>query len=202
MAAAELPTLTGHKHSLDLACKGQFVKLSRNAFEKLQLLYTDHAPTADGDHNHFEVAQGTDSSDSWKGMFRVLNLLLFTVQPPQAGQVAPACAFVNRLFVLLLRYKTIQVWMLVVWVASWPSGRIALILCCCQGHGFQAAAGPEVSCPYLILLTLPCLVASSLFTCCPVRCFACWRRRCAWHWSALHRHSTPTLDAIALHSRM
>ncbi|XP_075264765.1 uncharacterized protein LOC142356883 [Convolutriloba macropyga] len=91
MPKSELPILTVHKHSMDLHCRGQFVKLTGSALTKLQLLYQQNLPLADGQHALLE-----------------------------AGQESPQCAFTDRLFALLLRYKTIQ------------------------GHGFQAAAGPQV----------------------------------------------------------
>mmetsp|Transcript_8464 Transcript_8464/g.24271 ORF Transcript_8464/g.24271 Transcript_8464/m.24271 type:complete len:531 (+) Transcript_8464:145-1737(+) len=94
MSESEAPVLIGHKHSLDMRCHGQFVKLTLRAMTKLQLLYTRNAPLDDGAHEE--------------------------IQTPEAGQESPQSAFTNRLFALLLRYKTIQ------------------------GHGFQAAAGPEV----------------------------------------------------------
>ncbi len=55
MDKSQLPVLSGHIHSLDMQCRGQFVKLTFAAFEKLQLLYGRHTPLADGGHEVIQV---------------------------------------------------------------------------------------------------------------------------------------------------
>jgi len=94
--SARLPTLMGHKHSLDISCSGNFVKLTYLGLEKLKLLYTQNSPL--GDSHSQEDA----------------------IQEYEDGSTAQGSHFICRTFCLLLRYKIMQ------------------------GHGFQAAAGPEV----------------------------------------------------------
>lgn len=96
MTPAQLPALIAHKHSLDISCAGNFVKLTFLGLQKLQLLYSQHAPLCD--------------EENLDGIFK----------EPEVGSTTKASHFICRLFCLLLRYKIIQ------------------------GHGFQAAAGPEV----------------------------------------------------------
>lgn len=54
--SARLPTLMGHKHSLDISCSGNFVKLTYLGLEKLKLLYTQNSPLGDS-HSQEDAIQ-------------------------------------------------------------------------------------------------------------------------------------------------
>ena len=117
MEESQLPFLSGHNHSLDMQCRGHFVKLTFSAFEKLQLLYSRHAPLADGDGQEpvqvplpgHPLPPSLIPFPAEISPSRDLTSPVVASQAPAPGAHCSPSTFSSRAFALLLRYKTIQV---------------------------------------------------------------------------------------------
>jgi len=114
--AAGALTISFHKHSIDIACGSNFVKLTRPAYGKLAVLYRIASSRLGGE----EKMSGPPTPQGEDEAVAEAERLCSTTESDSDASEGPLGEFHTRLFTLLLRYKSLQ------------------------GHGFQAALGPKV----------------------------------------------------------